>query len=101
MAVKTLRSGTITVDAFMEEAKIMKKFKHRNIVALYAVCSINEPILIVTEYMRYGALLDFLRKDEGKKMEYQQLIDIAAQVREGGSYFNLRLIAIMNFKFPE
>ena len=84
VAVKTLKAGTMSTDAFMEEAKIMKKFKHPNIVSLYAVCSVDEPILIVTEYMRYGALLDFLRNGEGRRMVYDQLIAIAAQVNKNG-----------------
>jgi hypothetical protein len=39
----------------------MKKFSHPHLVAMYAVCTEQEPFYIITEYMCNGALLDFLR----------------------------------------
>lgn len=58
----------------------MKKFRHPNLVALYAVCSKEEPIYIVTEYMNKGSLLDLLRSDEGKALGFMELVYIGAQV---------------------
>ena len=53
VAIKTLKSGTLmSSSAFLEEAAIMKKFRHDRLVALYAVCSREEPVYIVTEYMK-------------------------------------------------
>ncbi|KAK4876844.1 hypothetical protein RN001_009350 [Aquatica leii] len=86
VAVKTLREGTMSTQAFLQEAAIMKKFRHKRLVALYAVCSKEEPIYIVQEYMSKGSLLDFLRKDEGKALEFEDLIYIAAQVASGMEY---------------
>lgn len=82
MAVKTLRQGTMSTGAFLQEAAIMKKFRHDRLVALYAVCSKQEPIYIVTEYMRHGSLLEFLRNGKGKDLSTQDLIYIAAQVTD-------------------
>ena len=45
----------------LQEAEIMKKFSHPHLVAMYAVCTEQEPFYIITEYMCNGALLDFLR----------------------------------------
>ena len=45
---------------FLAEAQIMKKLRHRKLIQLYAVCTQDEPIYIVTELMRHGSLLDFL-----------------------------------------
>lgn len=67
---------------FLEEATIMKQLRHRNILVLYAVCTKQEPILIVTEYMRHGALLELLRNDEGRTLKLNDLIYIASQVRK-------------------
>ncbi|KAF2900764.1 hypothetical protein ILUMI_05417 [Ignelater luminosus] len=86
VAVKTLREGAMSTQAFLQEAAIMKKFRHKRLVALYAVCSKEEPIYIVQEYMSKGSLLDFLRKEEGKTLEFEDLIYIAFQVASGMEY---------------
>ena len=92
VAVKTLREGTMSTQAFLQEAAIMKKLRHKQLVALYAVCSKEEPIYIVQEYMSKGSLLDFLRKDEGKTLEFEDLIDIAYQVASGMGYLEWKLL---------
>ena len=85
VAVKTLTKGLISKDTFLEEAQIMKKLHHPNIVKLYAVCTIGEPIYIVMELMRHGSLLDYLHGD-GRALKMPQLIDIAAQIAAGMAY---------------
>ncbi|CAH1959823.1 unnamed protein product [Acanthoscelides obtectus] len=86
VAVKTLREGTMSTSAFLQEAAIMKKFRHKRLVALYGVCSEQEPIYIVQEYMTKGSLLDFLRQDEGQGLEFEELVYIAFQVASGMEY---------------
>ncbi|EEC10596.1 tyrosine kinase, putative, partial [Ixodes scapularis] len=51
VAIKTLNPGTMDPGAFLQEAAIMKKFRHEKLVSLYAVCSKEEPIYIVTEWV--------------------------------------------------
>ena len=82
VAVKTLKPNTMSPEAFLQEAEIMKKFSHPHLVAMYAVCTEQEPFYIITEYMCNGALLDFLRKevDGGGKLSFDSLISISAQV---------------------
>ena len=81
VAIKTLKSGTLmSSSAFLEEAAIMKKFRHSRLIALYAVCSREEPVYIVTEYMRNGSLLEYLRNGEGQLLGELDLVYIAAQV---------------------
>jgi hypothetical protein len=86
VAIKTLKEGTMEVDKFLEEAAIMKKLRHTRIVMLYAVCSREEPIYIVTELMSNGSLLQYLRDDSGKTLKWPDLVDIATQVAEGMQY---------------
>ncbi|PNF25896.1 Tyrosine-protein kinase Src64B [Cryptotermes secundus] len=86
VAVKTLRQGTMSTQAFLQEASIMKKFRHDRLVALFAVCSKEEPIYIVQEYMCNGSLLEFLRNGEGKNLQFGDLVYIAAQVASGMEY---------------
>lgn len=53
VAVKTLKPGTMSPKAFLEEAQIMKLLRHDKLVQLYAVVS-EEPIYIVTEFLCHG-----------------------------------------------
>ena len=83
VAVKTLKPNTMSPEAFLEEAEIMKKFSHPHLVAMYAICKDQEPFYIITEYMCNGALLDYLRKEsetKAGKLTFDNLISIAAQV---------------------
>lgn len=46
---------------FLAEAQIMKKLRHAKLIQLYAVCTMEEPIYIITELMRNGSLLEYLQ----------------------------------------
>uniref|UniRef100_A0AAQ5YBC9 Tyrosine-protein kinase n=1 Tax=Amphiprion ocellaris TaxID=80972 RepID=A0AAQ5YBC9_AMPOC len=85
VAIKTLKEGTMEPEAFLQEANLMKQLQHQRLVRLHAVVT-KEPILIVTEFMVNGCLLDFLKTDEGKKLKLNKLIDMSAQVAEGMAY---------------
>eukprot|EP00070_Physeter_catodon_P047333 XP_028354227.1 proto-oncogene tyrosine-protein kinase Src isoform X12 [Physeter catodon] len=113
VAIKTLKPGTMSPEAFLQEAQVMKKLRHEKLVQLYAVVS-EEPIYIVTEYMskdstlqrqthtatdglsvfielfllefRIGSLLDFLKGETGKYLRLPQLVDMAAQIASGMAY---------------
>ncbi|XP_008317256.1 proto-oncogene tyrosine-protein kinase Src isoform X1 [Cynoglossus semilaevis] len=85
VAIKTLKPGTMSPEAFLQEAQVMKKLRHEKLVQLYAVVS-EEPIYIVTEYMGQGSLLDFLKGDMGKMLRLPQLVDMAAQIASGMAY---------------
>uniref|UniRef100_A0A8C4GTI5 Tyrosine-protein kinase n=1 Tax=Dicentrarchus labrax TaxID=13489 RepID=A0A8C4GTI5_DICLA len=86
VAVKTLKPGTMTVEAFMDEANVMKTLQHDRLVRLYAVVTKIEPIYIITEFMANGSLLDFLKSDTGCKVQLPKLIDFSAQIAEGMAY---------------
>ncbi|XP_059724634.1 tyrosine-protein kinase Fgr isoform X1 [Haemorhous mexicanus] len=85
VAVKTLKPGTMSPEAFLEEAQIMKRLRHDKLVQLYAVVS-EEPIYIVTEFMSQGSLLDFLKDGGGRYLKLPQLVDMAAQIAAGMAY---------------
>ncbi|KAL3052582.1 hypothetical protein OYC64_005176 [Pagothenia borchgrevinki] len=85
VAVKTLKEGTMEPAAFLQEANLMKQLQHERLVRLHAVVT-KEPILIVTEFMINGCLLDYLKSDEGQKLKMNKLIDMSAQIAEGMEY---------------
>lgn len=53
VAIKSLKMGTMSVEAFLAEANMMKNLQHPRLVRLFAVVT-QEPIYIVTEYMENG-----------------------------------------------
>ncbi|KAM4632895.1 tyrosine-protein kinase Blk [Polymixia lowei] len=85
VAIKTMKEGTMEPEAFLQEANLMKQLQHERLVRLHAVVT-KEPILIVTEFMTNGSLLDFLKTDEGKALKLTKLIDMSAQIAEGMAY---------------
>ncbi|XP_064607028.1 tyrosine-protein kinase Src42A-like isoform X2 [Liolophura sinensis] len=85
VAIKTLKPGTMDPKDFLLEAQIMKKLRHPKLIQLYAVCTKDEPIYIVTELMRNGSLLEFLQ-GKGRVLKLPQLIDVAAQIASGMAY---------------
>lgn len=54
-------SGTMDPKDFLAEAQIMKKLRHPKLIQLYAVCTLEEPIYIITELMKNGSLLEHLQ----------------------------------------
>lgn len=86
-AVKMMKEGTMSEDDFIEEAKVMTKLQHPNLVQLYGVCSKHRPIYIVTEYMKHGSLLNYLRRHENTLIgNMGLLLDMCIQVSKGMAY---------------
>ena len=85
VAIKTLKTGTMSISEFLQEAALMKKLRHAKLIQLYAVCTREEPIYIVTELMKHGSLLEYLRGD-GRALQVPKLIDISAQVASGMAF---------------
>ncbi|XP_064102514.1 tyrosine-protein kinase TXK-like isoform X4 [Macrobrachium nipponense] len=87
VAVKMMKEGTMSENDFIEEAQVMTKLRHPNLVQLYGVCSMYRPIYIVTEYLKNGSLLNYLRsKDKVLINNNEILLDMCLQVCEGMAY---------------
>uniref|UniRef100_H2ZYD7 non-specific protein-tyrosine kinase n=1 Tax=Latimeria chalumnae TaxID=7897 RepID=H2ZYD7_LATCH len=113
VAVKTMKPGTMSLEAFMAEANLMKTLQHDKLVKLHAVVTKEEPIYIITEFMEkvssssheesstgrlgweslsvskllkpdiHRSLLDFLKTPEGNRVQLPKLIDFSAQIPWG------------------
>ncbi|XP_068134523.1 platelet-derived growth factor receptor beta [Hyperolius riggenbachi] len=73
VAVKMLKSTASSSEkqALMSELKIMSHLgPHLNIVNLLAACTKGGPIYIVTEYCRYGDLVDYLHRNKHTFLQY-------------------------------
>ncbi|KAM5257200.1 tyrosine-protein kinase FRK [Ctenodactylus gundi] len=86
VAVKTLKPGSMDPTDFLREAQIMKGLRHPKLIQLYAVCTLEDPIYIITELMRHGSLQEYLQNDAGSKIHLTQQVDMAAQVASGMAY---------------
>lgn len=53
--------GTMDPEDFLREAQIMKRLRHAKLIQLYAICTLEDPIYIITELMKNGSLLDYLQ----------------------------------------
>jgi len=85
VAVKTLKPGSMSPVEFLQEAALMKRLRHPKLIQLYAVCTREEPFYIVTELMKHGSLLEYLR-GEGQPLKLPNLVDMSAQVAAGMAY---------------
>ena len=91
VAVKTLKqAGPSEQATFLDEAALMTRLQHPNVIRLVGICSREEPWYIIVELMGNGCLHDFLRADELRRMSPGQRVDfvtdVAAQVASGMQY---------------
>ncbi|XP_068182109.1 tyrosine-protein kinase BTK isoform X2 [Antennarius striatus] len=86
VAIKKIKEGSMSEDDFIDEAKIMMKLCHENLVQLYGVCTKQRPIYIVTEYLSNGCLLVYLREGLKQAPSTVQLLEMCKDVTEGMAY---------------
>ncbi|XP_076351974.1 discoidin domain-containing receptor 2-like isoform X2 [Tachypleus tridentatus] len=98
VAVKTLRqdaSDQARTD-FYKEVKILSRLRDPNIVHVLGVCTREEPLAMIVEYMENGDLNQFLqqhvpdgaayRSVNAKTLSYGSLIYMATQIASGMKY---------------
>ncbi|CAF1065945.1 unnamed protein product, partial [Didymodactylos carnosus] len=85
VAVKTLKE-TMNVTDFIDEACVMKEMKHPNLVQLLGVVTLEPPYYIITEFMPYGCLLDYLKKHPRSELTSTVLMYMAGQIGSGMTY---------------
>ncbi|XP_041368248.1 discoidin domain-containing receptor 2-like isoform X2 [Gigantopelta aegis] len=81
---------------FHKEVKIMSQLKDPNIVHVLGVCTREEPLCMIVEYMKYGDLNQFILEHvpespvaeatNAKTLSYGCLIFIASQIASGMKY---------------
>ncbi|ESO96071.1 hypothetical protein LOTGIDRAFT_116145 [Lottia gigantea] len=98
VAVKMLRPNADdrARSDFHKEIKIMSQLKDPNIVRVLGVCTREEPLCMIVEYMKYGDLNQFLLEHvpespvaeatNAKTLSYGCLIYIATQIASGMKY---------------
>lgn len=103
VAVKQLKENDscINKDKFIMEAKCMKTFNSNFLVKLIGICSREEPILIVMEYMEHGDLKRFLRQRYNDYLKsrntnllptFEQITRMAIQIADGMHYLHSKKV---------
>ena len=82
---------------FFQEAHILMKLEHENIIKLYGVVKADEPVCIVLEQTEYGTLKDYLTANSDSILLHQQ-IDMCKQVAIGLNYLQQKLCIHRNIK---
>lgn len=87
VAIKILKNNdALVLRDFQLEVQIMKRLRHKHLISLFAVCTSSSPFYIITELIEKGDLLHFLRNPEGRSLQMESLVDMAAQVADGMAY---------------
>ncbi|KAL8174725.1 UNVERIFIED_CONTAM: Tyrosine-protein kinase abl1 [Gekko kuhli] len=80
------QEDTMEVEEFLKEAAVMKEIKHPNLVQLLGVCTREPPFYIITEFMTYGNLLDYLRDCNRQEVNAVVLLYMATQISSAMEY---------------
>jgi Protein tyrosine and serine/threonine kinase/Receptor family ligand binding region len=98
VAIKTLKPHALPEARldFLAESEVMKRFDHKNIVKLLAVCLQKEPLFMLSEFMLYGDLKTFLLArrhlvddkihDDSNDISPKRLTLMALDIARGLSY---------------
>uniref|UniRef100_A0A915EB18 Tyrosine-protein kinase n=1 Tax=Ditylenchus dipsaci TaxID=166011 RepID=A0A915EB18_9BILA len=89
VAVKTLKNGMSS--DLLNEARFMISLNHTHLVALVGVVmEDSHDVLMLTEHMANGNLVDFLRSRGRHQVERSQLMQFAQNVADGMAYMESR-----------
>ena len=88
VALKEISAQGDEKHRFLEEARVLDRLRHPNIVQVNSVDEIGGKVVIDMEYIRGRNLQDILR--ETPQLPIPQAIDIAAQICDGLAYAHSR-----------
>ena len=98
VAIKKLRAGKMPdriLSEFKNEAFIMAKYRHPNIVQLYGIC-LTQPYSMIMEFLVNGSLFYYLHGD--KVLGWQRKYKIAKDVAAGLSFLHKRNVIHRDIK---
>ncbi|XP_071942572.1 receptor tyrosine-protein kinase erbB-4-like [Antedon mediterranea] len=85
VAIKVLQDmSPSSSDELLAESGVMATVEHRCVLRLLAVC-MSEPMMMITQLMPLGALLDYVRKNHNQIGAYH-LLNWSMQISEGMEY---------------
>ncbi|MFH4978650.1 hypothetical protein AB6A40_005359 [Gnathostoma spinigerum] len=94
------------VKELMHEARLMRHFKHVNVVTAYGVAVRKQPLMIIIELVRGGSLWRTLTSHKGQISEQEKTVNMALGAARGLEYLHLkncihRDVAARNFLYTD
>ncbi|CAB3408822.1 unnamed protein product [Caenorhabditis bovis] len=90
VAVKLMKGtadlNKVKIREMMKEARLMRAFKHKNVVRFYGVAVDEQPLYIILELVRGGALNTYLQKN--KKVTTVELMNMCLGAALGLQYLH-------------
>jgi fyn-related kinase len=86
VAVKTLTPGAVSKAEFLREATLLSQLDHPKIIHCEGVCSEQEPVYLLMEFLKFGNLHEFLERGEGREAHFLDLVGYGLQVATGMAY---------------
>ncbi|CAI5444137.1 unnamed protein product [Caenorhabditis angaria] len=89
VAVKLMKGGDLNkvkIREMMKEARLMRAFKHKNVVRFYGVAVDEQPLYILLELVKGGGLNSFLQKN--KKVSTYDLMNMCLGAALGLEYLH-------------
>ncbi|KHJ96879.1 hypothetical protein OESDEN_03150 [Oesophagostomum dentatum] len=80
--------GKAKIKEMMKEARLMRNFRHRNVVRIYGVAVDEQPLYIILELVTGGALNTFLKENAGK-VAVKEKLDMCLGAALGVEYLHM------------
>ena len=93
ISVRVFNSDILVASEFRKALTVMRNLRHPNLVQVLAACTQEDPdypIFMVTELMKNGSLLHYLRSDR-HSLKLPHLIQMGMQVTHGMAYLEARM----------
>ncbi|XP_031281005.1 MDIS1-interacting receptor like kinase 2-like [Pistacia vera] len=93
IALKKLHSleaeKTTILNNFQNEAHILSKLRHQNIIKLYGFCLHKKGMFLIYKYMKRGSLFSVLRNnDEAIELDWSKRVNIVKNIAHALSYLH-------------
>ncbi|KAL5254727.1 hypothetical protein ACHWQZ_G014234 [Mnemiopsis leidyi] len=86
VAIKTMKEGCMNEEDFYDEAKIMMRFNHPNLLRFHGIVNHQGQVAILTEFMKYGDLFKYLQKHPSLPAQTAVVIDMCRQIASAMKY---------------
>nr|CAA9223536.1 hypothetical protein AVDCRST_MAG63-627 [uncultured Armatimonadetes bacterium] len=92
VALKEIRAAAPEMERVLEEARVLDRLRHPNIVAVHSVDQENGAVLIDMELVRGQNLADLLREQNGAPLPWREAVRITLAVLDALQYAHERRI---------